>query len=123
MAQYKLNSQIADAAQYGLTENDFLAAHRDIKRCGADVIAWNRAADAAADALVATAQARTAKAAAPKPALATLSQVDYIVTLLARRHQHGDGDGFMIGPTSRSEIAQMTRQDASAYISSLTGAY
>lgn len=55
--------------------------------------------------------------------LATDRQISYILDLLARRRRNGDGGGFMIGPTDRAGIAAMTRQDASAYINSLTEDY
>lgn len=50
-------------------------------------------------------------------------QVDYILSLLRRRTQSGEGGGFFAGPTDRNGIARLSRADASAYINSLTGDY
>lgn len=54
--------------------------------------------------------------------LATDRQVDYIMTLLA---QHGGQNTtwFSAGPTTLQEVANMTRRDASTYISALKGDY
>lgn len=55
------------------------------------------------------------------PALATERQVDYIMTLIARgAHEEG---GFLSGPTTRQDVATLTRREASTYIDSLTGRY
>lgn len=66
--------------------------------------------------------ARQAAAGTSEP-LATDRQVDYILTLLAKRRRTGNNAGFMTGPTSREDIQRMTRQKASAYIDSLTETY
>lgn len=52
--------------------------------------------------------------------LATERQVDYIMSLLS---QHGGQNTtwFSAGPTSLEEVANMTRRDASTYISALKG--
>lgn len=52
--------------------------------------------------------------------LATDRQVDYIMSLLS---QHGGQNTtwFSAGPTSLEEVANMTRRDASTYISALKG--
>lgn len=50
-------------------------------------------------------------------------QVDYIMTLLARRRRSGEGGGFMTGPTHRAGVAGMSSTTASAYIRSLTSDY
>lgn len=52
--------------------------------------------------------------------LATDRQVDYIMSLLA---QHGGQNTtwFSAGPTTLKEVANMTRRDASTYISALKG--
>lgn len=52
--------------------------------------------------------------------LATDRQVDYIMALLA---QHGGQNTtwFSAGPTTLEEVANMTRRDASTYISALKG--
>lgn len=55
--------------------------------------------------------------------LATPRQVEYIIDLLNRRRAAGDGGGFMAGPTDRAGIAQLTRSQASTYITSLKEAY
>lgn len=54
--------------------------------------------------------------------LATDRQVDYIMALLA---QHGGQNTtwFSAGPTTLEEVANMTRRDASTYISALKGDY
>lgn len=52
--------------------------------------------------------------------LATDRQVDYIMSLLS---QHGGRNTtwFSAGPTTLKEVANMTRRDASTYISALKG--
>lgn len=67
-------------------------------------------------------KAQKAAAGASEP-LATGRQVDYILSLLARRSRTGNAAGFMTGPTIRDEIQRMTRQQASTYIDSLTENY
>jgi hypothetical protein len=51
--------------------------------------------------------------------LATDSQVDTIMRLLARHR----GGGFFVGPTDRGGVANLTRDEASNYITSLTENY
>ena len=58
-----------------------------------------------------------------KGALATPRQVDYILQLLAKRERTGEGGGFFYGPTDRAGIEEMSKADASAYITSLKGDY
>lgn len=64
-----------------------------------------------------TAERNEAQARGP---LATDRQVDYIMSLLS---QHGGQNTtwFSAGPTSLEEVANMTRRDASTYISALKG--
>lgn len=58
---------------------------------------------------------------ATKGPLATPRQIDYIMTLLAQgRHHEG---GFYVGPTTHTEIAKLSKAEASAYITSLKGTY
>lgn len=85
---------------------------------------------AAADALAAAeAEVREARRAhlaglaARKGPLATLPQVDYILQLLARREYSGEGGGFFYGPKDRAGIEEMSRGEASTYITSLKGDY
>lgn len=62
---------------------------------------------------------------------ATGNQIEYIVSLLARRARSGEGGGFMStrglyrkdGTIDRTAIAAMTRRNASALIDSLRGNY
>lgn len=56
-------------------------------------------------------------------ALATPRQVDYILQLLAYRERTGEGGGFFYGPTDRAAIEEMSKADASLYITSLKGDY
>lgn len=69
----------------------------------------------------------TAPAPAPRTArtveLATDRQVEFILDLVAARYRDGTTTGFMSGPTTRTEIAAMTRREASTYIDSLTERY
>lgn len=55
--------------------------------------------------------------------LATERQVEYIVSLLARRARNGDGGGFFSGPTNIEGIRRLTKDEASTYIDSLTENY
>lgn len=58
-----------------------------------------------------------------KGALATPRQVGYILQLLADRERSGEGGGFFYGPTDQAGIEEMSRSDASLYITSLKGDY
>lgn len=76
-----------------------------------------RTAESRRDAAIERAERDAAKT-APR---ATPKQVDYILRLIADgAHEEG---GYFSGPTTRREIAAMTRRDASTYIDSLTGNY
>ncbi|MFC1418607.1 hypothetical protein [Streptacidiphilus cavernicola] len=55
--------------------------------------------------------------------LATPRQVDYILRLLAARERSGEGGGFFYGPKDRAGIEEMSKADASSYITSLKGDY
>ena len=55
--------------------------------------------------------------------LATERQVSTIISLLKARRISGEEGGFMSGPTDTAAIRKMTRAQASAYITSLKGAY
>lgn len=58
-----------------------------------------------------------------KGPLATPRQVEYILQLLARRERSGEGGGFFSGPTDRASLEEMSKIDASSYITSLKGDY
>lgn len=75
-------------------------------------IAAEREAQAKADAERAAAEARGP--------LATDRQVSFIMSLLAQ-HDGQNVTWYSKGPTSRVEVARMTRSDASTYISALKG--
>lgn len=81
------------------------------------------AAEAAEQAARETRAARLAEARQQKGTLATPRQVDYILQLLARRERTGEGGGFFYGPTGREAIEEMSKADASTYITSLKGDY
>lgn len=74
-------------------------------------------------AVVAEAEKLTKASAPAKPELATPRQVDFIMQLLAKRGHDAVGGGFMTGPTTRTEVALMTKVDASLYITSLKEDY
>lgn len=58
---------------------------------------------------------------AARPDRATERQVSYIMSLISQgAHEEG---GFIAGPTTRAEIAKLTKAEASAYITSLKGNY
>lgn len=79
---------------------------------------------AAAEATVRKARAeQLAEARRTKGPLATPKQVDYILQLLSRRERTGEGGGFFYGPTDRAGIEEMSKADASTYITSLKGDY
>lgn len=84
-----------------------------------DYLNTQRAELAAKREAEAKAEAGRAEAEARGP-LATERQVDYIMALLA---QHGGQNTtwFSAGPTTLEEVANMTRRDASTYISALKG--
>lgn len=61
---------------------------------------------------------------ATKGELATPRQVDFIVQLLAERARSGGGGGFIVGgPTTPAAIEELTKAEASRYITSLKGDY
>lgn len=93
------------------------AADRIAKKAERDAIA------AAEETVRAARQEQLAAARAVKGELATPRQVDYILQLLAMRERTGEGGGFFYGPTDRAGIEEMSKADASAYITSLKGDY
>lgn len=76
--------------------------------------------EAEAQAEVKTTNEEVAEKEEARGPLATDRQVDYIMSLLA---QHGGQNTtwFSAGPTTLKEVANMTRRDASTYISALKG--
>jgi hypothetical protein len=68
-------------------------------------------------------EAQLAEIASRKGTLATERQVDYILQLLAAREISGEGGGFFSGPTNRAGIEELSKVEASRYISSLKGDY
>ena len=69
-------------------------------------------------------KAAARRVAAGQPAeLATERQVAFIMSLVARRAAYGEADGFMSGPTTREAVAQLSKSQASAYITSMKGGY
>ena len=69
-------------------------------------------------------KAAARRVAAGQPAEpATERQVDFIMTLLAWRGFSGEADGFVSGPTTREEVAKLSKSQASAYITSMKGGY
>lgn len=104
-------------------ELDF--AQRRLEALNADPAAYDASVTRAAQ-LAAKRQAEenTKPVRVERPAdAATGRQVDYIMSLLVKRARSGDRGGFMLGPTTREGVAQMTRTDASAYIDSLRETY
>lgn len=79
-------------------------------------------AEAATKAAAPQAPAKASTAPAD-PTLATERQVSTIISLLKARRISGEEGGFMSGPTDTAAIRKMTRAQASAYITSLKGAY
>lgn len=93
------------------------AAERIAKKAEEDAIA-------AAEATVREArEEQLAEARRTKGPLATPRQVEFILQLLARRERTGEGGGFFYGPTDRAGIEEMSKADASTYITSLKGDY
>ncbi|GAB3115609.1 hypothetical protein GCM10027160_23190 [Streptomyces calidiresistens] len=68
-------------------------------------------------------EAQLAEARRTKGALATDRQISYILSLLARRRDSGEGGGFFSGPTTRADLELLSKAEASAYIDSLTDNY
>ena len=68
-------------------------------------------------------ETQLAEVRAKKGELATPKQVDYILTLLARREHSGEGGGFFSGPTDRAGLEELSKREASTYITSLKGDY
>lgn len=83
--------------------------------------AAERAVEAEAERIAAEEAARVA---AERAKLATPRQVEFILTLLAQQEFQLGGGGFVVGgPTKREDIAKLTKEQASAYITSLKGDY
>lgn len=100
-----LVAYVEDGVAYAYTRKDADKVEQIIRRAAAEKAAADRVA-------------------AGQPAeLATERQVDFIMSLVARRAAYGEADGFMSGPTTREEIAKLGRSQASAYITSLKGQY
>jgi hypothetical protein len=79
---------------------------------------------AAAEATVREArEEQLAEARRTKGELATARQVDYILQLLTVRARTGEGGGFFQGPTDRAGIEELSKAEASTYITSLKGDY
>lgn len=94
------------------------AAGRIAKKAEADAI------EAAEAAVREARQAQLAQARAKKGPLATERQVDFILQLLAERELSGEGGGFVVGyPTDRAGIEELSKGQASIYITSLKGDY
>jgi hypothetical protein len=68
-------------------------------------------------------KADRAERAAAGTEFATERQVDYIMELLAQRERTGEGGGFFQGPTDRAGVANLSKADASLYITSLKDEY
>ena len=101
----KLVAYVEDGVAYAYTRKDADKVEQIIRRAAAEKAAADRVA-------------------AGQPAeLATERQVDFIMSLVARRAAYGEADGFMSGPTTREAIAKLSKSQASAYITSLKGGY
>ncbi|WP_103512938.1 helix-turn-helix domain-containing protein [Streptomyces sp. SM13] len=100
------------------TEHASGAAQRIQAQAEKDVIAG-------AEAAVREARAeQLATIRATKGELATPRQVDFILQLLAERKWSGEGGGFVVGgPTTAAGIEELTKAEASRYITSLKGDY
>ncbi|MUN41389.1 helix-turn-helix domain-containing protein [Actinomadura litoris] len=68
-------------------------------------------------------EAQLAELRRQKGQLATPRQVDYILDLLEQRRISGEGGGFYLGPADRAAIEEMSKNEASVYITSLKGEY
>lgn len=68
-------------------------------------------------------EAQLAELRRTKGQLATPRQVDYILNLLEQRRISGEGGGFYSGPTDRAGIEELSKNEASVYITSLKGDY
>lgn len=100
-----LVAYVEDGVAYAYTRKDADKVEQIIRRAAAEKAAADRVA-------------------AGQPAeLATERQVDFIMSLIARRAAYGEADGFMSGPTTREEIAKLSKSQASAYITSMKGGY
>ena len=101
----KLVAYVEDGVAYAYTRRDADKVEQIISRAAAEKAAADRVA-------------------AGQPAeLATERQVDYIMSLIARRAAYGEADGFMAGPTTREAVAKLSKSQASAYITSMKGGY
>lgn len=81
------------------------------------------AIDAAETAVREAREQQLAELARTKGALATPRQIDYILNLLEGRRRTGEGGGFYTGPTTRARLEEMSKGEASTYITSLKGDY
>ena len=133
MAQHDLTDLVTRIDAIGGNLDQLLALDNveDQRRYGVGVVAWNRKAEYAAYELVEKMEAAARPAPAPAPAaaagpLATDRQVDYVLSLIARRVRSGEGGGWMShtgGYPTRDQLATMTRRDISRYIDQLRDSY
>ncbi|MFF0166771.1 helix-turn-helix domain-containing protein [Streptomyces prasinus] len=107
----------ADILIQWATQHAAGAAERIQKKAEQDAI------EAAEAAVREAREAQLEEARRTKGPLATPKQVEFILTLLARRECSGEGGGFFYGPTDRAGIEEMSKADASTYITSLKGDY
>lgn len=121
------DTKVADTWPEGTTWLDVLISLVNRHAEGAPARIQRKAEqDAVAAAETAVREAREAQlsaARAKKGELATVRQVDYILQLLAVRERTGEGGGFFYGPTDRAGIEELSKAEASTYITSLKGDY
>lgn len=93
------------------------ADERITKKAESDAI------EAAESAVRESREAQLAEIRSRKGELATPRQVEYILQLLTAREYSGEGGGFYYGPKDRAGIEEMSKGEASTYITSLKGDY
>lgn len=130
MSMHSIREQVADLDALGFTwamleaEVPHLAMVADGPGQAPYPQALGLRAVGAVDRVLDRERARKAPAATPRSHdLATDRQVSYIMSLLAQRASSGEGGGFFAGPTDEAGVRSMSRAQASAYITSLTGRY
>jgi hypothetical protein len=133
MAKHDITTQIQELSTLGY---DRSAIEKAVKDAGEVIVilsdgtgeAFGRKAEQVIDNLLARAHREAAARNSTNTEQrveqrATPRQVDFIMSLLARRERTGEGGGFFTGPTDRESVARLTRTEASTYIDSLKGAY
>lgn len=119
----EITAEVTEMLASGWTEAQIEAISK-ISFQGRQWCAWNNRAEDRFYATYRAFKARQTTPATPSTPpveAATPKQIDFIMSLIGRgAHKEG---GYFSGPTTRTEVAKLTKRQASQYIDSLKGGY